>query len=243
MALHTPAEFSRLTGKSSGYISMYIKRGTLIAQTDKSGQTWIDDSLEVNNKYLKKWQREALLGPKEKPTPKKKTARSKSRPRPKKTPAPKKSKTSSILETDRLTEKDLALDYEVGDLSDDQKFAMTLDQREQILKIRKLEEETEIKRLQKEKLLGLNVPVADVKIIFAQTFTSFAAQFREATEDIAEIMCARLGGDTVALNDIRMQLESVINETVTKSKEDSRKALKAQTEDYSDTRGKGERKT
>lgn len=55
MAIMSQAEFARNTGKSKGYINVYVKRKKILLSLDEEGKAFIDTDRPENKKYYLKW--------------------------------------------------------------------------------------------------------------------------------------------------------------------------------------------
>ena len=103
-------------------------------------------------------------------------------------------------------------------------------------------EEIELKRIQKEKLMGVVVPTDVVKSVFARQMKSVVTTFHQSSDLIATAVVYKLGGDRAAMAEMKKLLVAEINMAVDKSIELGKKEIDSIVDEYAETRSRGERK-
>ena len=108
------------------------------------------------------------------------------------------------------------------------------------LKNEKLQEELEITRIKKKKLLGEVVPTDQVKILFNTHFRNVSIEFYNAIDGYTTIMIKKIGGDRNDLAEIRVKLKELVNQFVQKAKTRSKDDIQSIINEFSEKKGRGE---
>lgn len=155
-------------------------------------------------------------------------------------PVTKSSKQVDVLQVKEPTGKKEGeqLEIEVRDMAYDQ-----LIKEKEITTILKGREEIEIKRIQKEKLMGIVVPTEIVKGVFARQMKSVTTAYHQSAQIIATGIVYELGGSREHQAKIRKLLVEKINKAIEESYELGVKEIDALVDEYTEVRSKGERKT
>ncbi len=110
------------------------------------------------------------------------------------------------------------------------------------LAIEKTKEEIELKKMQRQKMLGELMPTDLVKVVFATHSKSITASFKEGVENILTTVAKQTGLDRPQIAKIRGDLIGIINKSVKDAGEISRKRIKNIVVEYTNSRGVGESK-
>jgi len=212
MPLYTRKQFCEAFGVSAQYISVNLKRGKLVARGKYL------DSDDAENKEWIEVRREQL----EDQAPSKETK-----------PAPD--------VPDKPTRKKKAK-IEPPDLDEDEKSVEDMKRTELDLHLKKIavkkaQEDLELARIKKEKQLGLVIPTELVFGVFARHFKSVTDAFYQAADNIL----VELIPDRSDLSTARSRLVDIVNDAVEKSKEVSKKEIQALVDEYSESKGRGEK--
>lgn len=213
MARYTRAQFAELLGKKANYVSEYIKRGKLVLDENE-----IDDENALNALFLTKF-----FSKKEAPAKAQSTVKA--------------DKPNQEREDDRADEpvKSKKKKSKADELVDIE------------LEIKRLDAEKKAKDIlfiqQKiDKANGELVPTDVVKMLFAQHFKSVYAAFEDETNKLLSDIAKKAGLSNNDMAFFRGKIIASVNRAVAEGIEKSKKDLAAVVAEYSETRGKGERK-
>jgi hypothetical protein len=222
MPLYTKKEFAERCGMKTNQLAVYIKRGKVVVGNGEL----IDTKNEKNKAFLQRYSGQtteanlikeiAAVTPPESATHKRRDAFVRAEP-------------DSDLEED----------------DDDLVDIPALPQSERKLKFLdtlKREQEVRLLRIKEEKLKGQVVPSELIKPVMLQHNQSILSEFKNATDEILRVFAKRrdLQPDEVA--DIRGQLTLILNEAISKAATATAKSIDGIIENYTEARGKGERK-
>lgn len=237
MALHTRESLMKLTGVTRSYIKTYINRKKLVPKT-VDGVEYFDDLDKVNADFIRKRVNGKSIPSNSKPKPKQ---REQSKPEVKVVEF--EDDDEIVLVPDPEFDDQPYMDQGHPEVQMEMRIMNKLDVKKKNLEVKKLEEETEIKRLQKEKQMGLVIPTDVVIQLFSTTFKAMTNKFYVAADDILNIAVARLGGSREDTIQMRGDLMEAINTAVKEGQAESLSKIDSIVKEYSDKRGKGERKT
>lgn len=229
-------DFAKHCGIESRQLSIYIKRNKVLV----SDGDMIDISNDTNNAFYEKRKHKSSL-PKGLPTvelkkvPTKKVAQKKEIAHP----------IESVDEFEKIAESD---SEEIGnssssDIDDEiQESHADLEKRKVYLGNKLLEERIEIERVKKDKLHGLVVPTQLVSVVFTQHSKNIASEFKNGADDWIIRIEKKLDLSRDDVAKLRGELVDVINKSVKKSVETSKKQIYSIVRQYKEVRSKGERK-
>lgn len=226
MAFLSNKEFGELIGKSAQYINVQVGRGNLV----RSGKL-LDDTLPKNKAWLDKMRVKLGLAPKPaavSPTPMPETA-----PPPPPIAAPVVPTTEFIPAVPSVPGG--------GHVADSNPFA--LEQEKKRLEVEKVRQEIRVKRAQAEKLEGALIPTEVVGSIIREMSESMKIAYLEALETYTVVVSAEHKLSTKQVAKIKGHFTTIINDTLKKQVAAAKKSLENVVAEYSETRGKGERRT
>lgn len=231
MALYQRKEFQKKFGLSSNYVSTNAGRGKLILQGK-----YIDDQHPLNKAWIEAWIEKNGVPPEvgfAPPPPPPSVAKKRSKARQSnisEVPAAPKIKAAPII----IPEYDPEFDPETSSKQE-------MDKRKKILEYKLLQENFELQKIKKEKQLGLVIPTDLVFGVFARHFKSVTDQFYQASDNMIIELASTFGASGKQLADIRTRLVDIVNDSVEKSKDESKKEIKNLIAEYSETKGRGEK--
>jgi len=219
MPFHSKSDFCDKCGIKPRELSTYVSRKNVIL----SGE-FIDDSLPQNQKFIEK--RKLILEKKSKKT----------------NPTKKK----SVKVEDDIPIKEKSLPKEItrppkisGPESDS--LDWELDQKRLRLQNIKIETETSLLTLKAQKQRGEVIPTDLVKSLFAQHFKSISTAFHHATDNLLVKIAAKKGLTRAEVADFRGEIILMVNEAIKHGANESRKNIQNIINEYSSTKGVGER--
>jgi len=106
--------------------------------------------------------------------------------------------------------------------------------------LEKLRIETRISLLKEEKLKGGTIPIDIVKMIIANLSKSFINEFKNGSDDLIRVLTKEKNFSHKEISDLRGNLSNIINNSMKRGIENSKKEMKAVADNYSETRGVGE---
>ena len=109
------------------------------------------------------------------------------------------------------------------------------------IKIKKTNEEYELIKMKKEKLQGSVIPVDVIKSLIINVSESVKLAWTDAAEDMLLQLSARHKLSRSETAELKTMLVKVVNKAVDDSVEDSKKRLRRIQNEYSESKGKGER--
>jgi hypothetical protein len=224
------SELARCLGAVNATVTMAVNRKKLIPEPDGKiniehpvNKNWIDKYLlekgrtfDLNRIYDK-----GEIKPPSEPTKKKPK---------KKKPKKEKVKKESSSVTDASAN---------GSTDDD---VLTLAAREQELKVDKLEAEVKLKNLEVEKKEGLLIPTDAVKSVMIFIIETFRSTFIQDMNNIANIYTQMLGANQQQFVEVRKRIAECVKDITEQAKENAITGVEGIVEEYSETRGRGERK-
>jgi hypothetical protein len=213
---YTRVEFAKRLGKGNNYVGQYLNRGKLMLDDGL-----IDDENEVNAAFLARF--ESKRGGVVEANPEPRVVASASKPRATKEPASSPTKVGATKQA------------EPGSL-------LALDQRKKELDIRKTEAEEKLLRIKIEKLQGILIPTDAVMMLFAQHFKSVYVAFENAADNMLTEIAQKTKMSSKDQAAFRGKLIESINHAVKDAVDRSEKDLGHIVSEFSDTRGRGERK-
>lgn len=123
-----------------------------------------------------------------------------------------------------------------------QKIYSDLDLRTKIATAEAKENESELKRIQIDKIAGKLLPVELVEKIFTINIQGVFKTFEGELENIASIYVEVLGGSRTELSEIIGKQREVLAKAIQKAKEDAEHEIEIAVDDYKQVRSRGERK-
>lgn len=229
----TKIKFRELCGgkdtiKASSLNTYILRRNVII-----DGDDMIDIHHPINSAFINK--RLNLV--------EKKELMSESVPIKPKRKSPSKKPTSHPFESDSQKEEE-SFDYNDIEQKDVNQMSaadlMVAKDRQQLLK---LMEETEIKKIQKEKLLGHSIPTDLVRMVLSRQSKTITNTYAQSCNEIVLTLVHRLGG---TLDDSAMAKKEIIekiNAAVKESYDVGLKEIDSIVSDYSEVRTRGEKRT
>ena len=131
----------------------------------------------------------------------------------------------------------------LGNFDDEiQESHADLEKRKVYLGNKLLEERIEIERVKKDKLHGLVVPTQLVSVVFTQHSKNIASEFKNGADDWIIRIEKKLDLSRDDVAKIRGELVDVINKSVKKSVDTSKRQIYSIVRQYKEVRSKGERK-
>jgi len=117
-----------------------------------------------------------------------------------------------------------------------------LDTREKLAAIRRKEEQTRLDEIKRRKLEGELIPVDAVEKLFAQHFHNFTSSFTQAVDNIVEEMAGKKDFTAKEKAEVRERITEIVNEASRDGVETSKKDIDTIVDEYSEKRGRGEKK-
>ena len=117
-----------------------------------------------------------------------------------------------------------------------------LDLRTKIATAEAKENESELKRIQIDKIAGKLLPVELVEKIFTINIQGVFKTFEGELENIASIYVEVLGGSRTELAEIIGKQREVLAKAIQKAKDDAEHEIEIAVDDYKQVRSRGERK-
>lgn len=216
---------------SAKHLNTYISRNKVIIEDD--GMIDIDN--EINQAFVM-----SRLSIKENNDTKQVT------PPEKKTVAKKPNKLKVNSKTKSFDSEEIKEFEEVDNRSEVEVSKMTmaeLQTEKERRTVRKLGEEIELKRIQKEKLMGVVIPTDVVKSVFARQMKAVTTAFYQGVKDITITTAHRFKASKQDIGDMNKELIDIINASIKESRELGLKEIESIVNEYSDTRLQGEKKT
>ena len=214
MAFHTKKQFCVLCGIKTRELSTYVKREKVII----GANDLIDDTVPENKIFLEK-------------------KIENKNPDSKNEPAQPVVNNSELAPLPPIDISNLPFDF-------DPEKPYTGKELEAILKaldIQKRKEEVDILRIKKEKQMGVVIPTALVKDIFAQQFKSVTAAFHNGADNYLMELSKLKGLNREEMAVMRGKLVEIINKSVDDAVNESKKLIKIIVAEHSDKRDVGEK--
>ena len=104
------------------------------------------------------------------------------------------------------------------------------------------ERESELKRIQLEKMAGNLLPVDLCEKIIVINIQSILKSFRSERENMSNIFVERLGGSRKDLVEINTALDKIMDVAISKAKKDAEHEIDGAVGIYQEVRSRGERK-
>ena len=226
-------DFAKHCGIESRQLSIYIKRNKVLV----SDGDMIDISNDTNNAFYEKRKHKSKLA-KDLPTVELKNVPTKKE----------KEVKQNVIELendnfDSIANSDISDNVGIsnGDEEIEESYA-DLEKRKVYLGNKLLEERIEIERVKKDKLHGLVVPTQLVGVVFTQHSKNIASEFKNGADDWIIRIEKKLNLSREEVASLRGGLVDVINKSVKKSVETSKKQIYSIVRQYKEVRSKGERK-
>lgn len=128
---------------------------------------------------------------------------------------------------------------EIGSVSAD--TLVKLRAKKELGLIKKVEQETEVIMLKKEKLQREHIPIEYLKALLISQSENVRVAWEFATDDLIVKLATRMRLSRVETSDIKRSIVDIVNAAVKKQAEETKKSLRKILNEYSDKRGKGER--
>jgi hypothetical protein len=107
--------------------------------------------------------------------------------------------------------------------------------------IKKVEQETEVIMLKKEKLQREHIPIEYIKALLISQSENVRVAWEFATDDLLIKLATRMRLTRIETSDIKRSIVDIVNAAVKKQAEETKKSLRKILNEYGDKRGKGER--
>lgn len=227
MPRYTRREFSDLCGIEPKALAVYVGRNKVIL--NENGE--VDTAVAMNMAFLEK-----KTGKKEIESPVVVLAEPQKKSRIKTTPTPK----EPVIQ--RKEKPIRNKHYKTNDEVENLTTNFEMDNALKRLDMEKKELEVEKLKIQNAKLNGEVIPTELVKMIFAQHFKSVTTAFHQGADNFITEITKRLDLKRDEMVKLRKELVEIINQAVNDSIEDSKGSIDNIQEEYSQTRGVGERK-
>jgi len=117
-----------------------------------------------------------------------------------------------------------------------------IDLRTKIATAEAKERESELKRIQLEKMAGNLLPVDIVEKIVVINIQAILKGFRTERENMTSILIERFGGNRTDLVEINAMLDKAMDVVISKAKKEADFELEQAISNYQEVRGRGERK-
>jgi len=117
-------------------------------------------------------------------------------------------------------------------------FSSELDE----LRAAKLVEETELLKMRKEKLQGELLPLDLIQPVFIMFAKMMQTAFSDESEDIIRDVSHSAKLNKAQMAELRKRLVDVVNTATNKGVVEAKKSIRKLTDEYAETRGKGERR-
>lgn len=215
MARLTKKEFGELCGIAEKNVYTYIQRGNVLMGDDG----YIDTNADKNVLFVQKRQSKKSIN---------EVAAAQQLPK-----YAQKSKSYEEIENE-------------GEDSDEDSNGIpsltTSERKKKHLETIKIAQEIELLKLREEKLKGIVVPSELIKPLFLQHNQSIVSEFKNTADEIIRAIGKRKSLNANEMAEIKGELVKIINVSIGKATKASVKAVDIIINDFSDTRGKGERK-
>ena len=211
MPLYSRKEFAKMCGMESNALSVYIKRGKVILSGD-----FVNDAEPENRDFLYRHQRKASNRPAEV------LDGADYKPAP---PRTRQTKEPNVLQPER----------ERGGTS------YALDQEIKQLELEKKREDLELAKLKRAKLSGDVIPVDLVINTFAVYSKSATTSFHNAADNFLMDIQKEAGLTREQIARMRGELIATINTAVNDAHNNAKESIRDIVDEYSQTRGQGER--
>jgi hypothetical protein len=214
MALYNKADFARLCGVTTSYITQNVIRNKIV-MTGK----YIDDSISQNWGFLEK-RREALKKEVNEVDETTATETKEVKTDKAKIPKGKEVKTDADVEGTGLHQ---------------------LEKKKKALDIQKITEEIEILKVKKDKLHGVVIPTELVKLVMSQFSASIATSFKNGAENWLIEISKIAGLNRTQVAEARGKLIKVINNSVNEAVDNSKKMVAQIQAEHTEKREVGEK--
>lgn len=212
MPLLTRVQLCAELGVSQAQITMGVNRGQLTLTDGKYINTDLEDNaLWISNRRATASMRAA--GP------------AQSKPEPEKTIPPQTKNEQPRTES--------------GNFSGD--TLVRLRAKKELTLIKKVEQETEVIMLKKEKLQREHIPIEYIKALLISQSENVRVAWEFATDDLLIKLATRMRLTRIETSDIKRSIVDIVNAAVKKQAEETKKSLRKILSEYGDKRGKGER--
>jgi hypothetical protein len=234
MAFYLRSQFAELCGVSKAEVSMNIKRGKIILSGD-----YVDDSIRSNAEFIEKWQIKrglkivsakepepvAVLKPTSEPIPEAVPAPLPNRiPKiepPKPRPAP---KSPNIQPPNEFMYAGNQLDAQIKSVELERKL-----------------EDLEIAKLKRQKMAGESMPTDLVKNTISVYSRSVSRSFNNAADNLLVEFQTMADISREQVSVMRGKLNAIVNKAINDAYENAIDMVDNIVDEYSETRGKGER--
>jgi hypothetical protein len=234
MAFYLRSQFAELCGLSKAEVSMNIKRGKIILSGD-----YVDDSIRSNAEFIEKWQIKrglkivsakepepvAVLKPTSEPIPEAVPAPLPNRiPKiepPKPRPAP---KSPNIQPPNEFMYAGNQLDAQIKSVELERKL-----------------EDLEIAKLKRQKMAGESMPTDLVKNTISVYSRSVSRSFNNAADNLLVEFQTMADISREQVSVMRGKLNAIVNKAINDAYENAIDMVDNIVDEYSETRGKGER--
>ena len=215
MARLNKKEFGELCGIGVNNVTTYSLRGKIVIGKDG----FIDTTNETNQLFIEK-----RKSKKDSPTE----------------PASKQSVKARAKTYEEIEGEDISED------SDEDSMGIpsltTSERKKKHLETIKIAKEIDLLNLREEKLKGIVVPSELIKPLFLQHNQSIVSEFKNTADEIIRAIGKRKSLNANEMAEIKGELVKIINVSIGKATKASVKSVDIIINDFSDTRGKGERK-
>lgn len=147
-------------------------------------------------------------------------------------------KSSHTVEVKQVKEEKPKETKRVSIKSKEEQLVLDLDMRKRIAEAEKMERDSELKRVQLEKMAGNLLPVEVVERILVINLQSIFNNFESELTNMASIYIT----DRILLADAVKELKQILSNSIGKAKEDSEAEIENAINEYRDIRSRGERK-
>jgi hypothetical protein len=219
MAYHIKARFAELCGIEKNKLAVYIKRGKVVCSGDV-----IDDTLAINREFIEKWQHKTNSPITELPKVEvKNELGNKAPPRIEKPIAPP-PKTPNIKPPSEFTFAGNQIDAEIKRVELDRKL-----------------EDLEIAKLKRQKMAGESMPTDLVKNTISVYSRSVSRSFNNAADNLLVEFQTMSDISREQVSSMRTKLNAIVNKAINDAYENAIDMVDNIVDEYSETRGKGER--
>lgn len=116
-----------------------------------------------------------------------------------------------------------------------------IEKEKKLLEVEKLKSDARLSRLKAEKMEGFLIPTDLVKAVIRELSEAMKISYYEAIETYTVIVGAQVKLDNTQITKIKSHFTTIINDTLVKQVQISKKMINNIVAEYSETRGKGER--
>ena len=235
MALHTLDEFAKMCAVGTNYLSVQVSRKKVeVTIVGQKGGRWgqdkrIDDSIEKNAAYLAKMKRKAKK--KEAEGDSEENIDEETEVTAAEIPAESRKKEDAKAKNDR---KPLS-----SAITPDRAYELEL--AEQRLDIEIKTERARNEKIKSDKAEGLVIPTELVKALMLQDNKTLTIEIKNMLEDFITLMGAKYKASKEDITDLRRQSLEKLNIAIKNKAARMKASLKNIIDEYSETRGKGER--